>query len=88
MLRQTTLCQINVYIIIICIFLAQISITRKFKRESEMKFSIADAVSNVKVFLPWALLVALAFYHSLYVAENSFKLRQAAYPTQVIGIGC
>ena len=53
-----------------------------------MKFSIADAVSNVKVFLPWALLVALAFYHSLYVAENSFKLRQAAYPTQVIGIGC
>ena len=59
-----------------------------------MKFSIAEfigdqfGVSNVKVFLPWALLVGLAFYHSLYVAENSFKLRQAAYPTQVIGIGC
>lgn len=43
----------------------------------------------MKVFLPWILFGALAFYHSLYVAENSFKLRDAAFPRQMEkGKGC
>ena len=43
----------------------------------------------MKVFLPWILFGALAFYHSLYVAENSYKLRDAAFPRQMEkGKGC